>query len=555
LPVEHVKLAFCFHGVTVDGVLDLDRRVVIEMPEATAEQGGRPGLPEQPVQAFGARCRIARQKGAEFLGQIEQDRAGFENATHWIHAMVSHCRDLRVGIDVDKARTELLAFTDLDQPGVVLSVRKPLRQQLLEHHRGLDAIGRGQRIQLVRMLPHRQYLVVGRAGDGAVDIGKLTPVLVPFPLPDFRWHIVIGAHGLTPGFFRGLHVLQVRPPACFVNGSRLLILGSMTRRTKIVATLGPATDEPEVLERVITAGCDVVRVNFSHGDHETHARRIKMVRAAARELDSDVAVLADLAGPKIRIDRFREGAVELQAGDPFALFARADPPAGDEHGVGVAYLGLVDDVSPGSELLLDDGLMALRVERIEGQTIHCTVLTSGPLSDRKGLNLRGGGLSVPGVSEADARDIERAAEWQVDYLAVSFPRGAEDMQRARDLLQAAGGHAGLVSKIERAEAIENLEEIIEASDAVLVARGDLGVEIGDAELPGLQKRIIKASLAANRPVITATQIMQSMVESPIPTRAEVLDVANAVIDGTDAVMLSAETAVGRHPVTVIEAMR
>lgn len=329
----------------------------------------------------------------------------------------------------------------------------------------------------------------------------------------------------------------------------------MTRRTKIVATLGPATDEPEVLEKLISAGCDVVRINFSHGDAETHARRIKMVRAAARELDTDVAVLADLAGPKIRIDRFREGSVELEAGQDFCLHARENPPAGDERGVGVAYLGLVDDVKPGSELLLDDGLMAMRVESIDGDTIHCTVLTSGKLSDRKGLNLRGGGLSVPGISEADARDIERAAEWQVDYLAVSFPRGPEDMHRARELLQAAGGHAGLVSKIERAEAIENLEAIIEASDAVLVARGDLGVEIGDAELPGLQKRIIAASLAANRPVITATQMMQSMVESPIPTRAEVLDVANAVIDGTDAVMLSAETAVGRHPVAVIEAMR
>lgn len=329
----------------------------------------------------------------------------------------------------------------------------------------------------------------------------------------------------------------------------------MTRRTKIVATLGPATDEPDVLERLISAGCDVVRINFSHGDAETHARRIRMVRAAARELDTDVAVLADLAGPKIRIDRFREGAVSLERGQAFAFYARENPPAGDEQGVGVAYLGLVDDVREGSELLLDDGLMAMRVERIEGDTIHCTVLTSGKLSDRKGLNLRGGGLSVPGISEADARDIERAAEWQVDYLAVSFPRGPEDMQRARELMEAAGGHAGLVSKIERAEAIENLEAIIEASDAVLVARGDLGVEIGDAELPGLQKRIISASLAANRPVITATQMMQSMVESPIPTRAEVLDVANAVIDGTDAVMLSAETAVGRHPVTVIEAMR
>ncbi len=328
----------------------------------------------------------------------------------------------------------------------------------------------------------------------------------------------------------------------------------MNRRTKIVATLGPATDDPDVLERLIQAGCDMVRINFSHGDAETHSRRIRMVRSAARELDTDVAVLADLSGPKIRIDRFREGKIELTAGAPFALYARPDPPAGDETGVGVAYLGLVDDVAPGSELLLDDGLMALRVERVDGTDIHCTVLTSGPLSDRKGLNLRGGGLSVPGLSEADVADIEHAAAWQVDYLAVSFPRNASDIEQARSLLHQAGGQARLVAKIERTEAIENLASITEASDALLVARGDLGVEIGDAELPGLQKRIISAALEHNRAVITATQMMQSMIDSPVPTRAEVLDVANSVIDGTDAVMLSAETAVGRHPVRVIEAM-
>ncbi|MEE4329654.1 MAG: pyruvate kinase [Wenzhouxiangella sp.] len=328
----------------------------------------------------------------------------------------------------------------------------------------------------------------------------------------------------------------------------------MKRRTKIVATLGPATDDPDTMERLIRAGCDVVRVNFSHGDPDTHARRIRMVRAIARELDTDIAVLADLAGPKIRIDRFREGRVELEAGQPFTLFARANPPPGDASGVGVGYLELARDVRPGSELLLDDGLMALTVDRVEGDAIHCTVRTAGVLSDRKGLNLRGGGLSLPGLSEADGADIELAAEWQVDYLAVSFPRGAEDIEQARTLLHQAGGTAALVSKIERTEAIDNLEAIIEASDAVLVARGDLAVEIGDAALPGLQKRIIKMSLDQNRPVITATQMMQSMVESPIPTRAEVLDVANAVIDGTDAVMLSAETAVGRHPDKVVEAM-
>ncbi len=327
-----------------------------------------------------------------------------------------------------------------------------------------------------------------------------------------------------------------------------------SRRTRIVATLGPATDEPEVLEGLIRAGCDVVRVNFSHGNPDTHARRIRMVRAAARELGIDVAVMADLSGPKIRIDHFREGHVDLEAGQDFTLYAGPSPPAGDKTGVGVLYPGLVNDVRPGSELLLDDGLIALRVERVADQAIHCKVSVPGTLSDRKGLNLRGGGLSVSGLAPADQADIERAADWQVDYLAVSFPRNAEDIEQARALLHEAGGQAGLVAKIERTEAIENLEAIIEASDAVLVARGDLAVEIGEPELPGLQKRIIAAALAQNRAVITATQMMQSMIESPIPTRAEVLDVANAVIDGTDAVMLSAETAVGRHPVKVVEAM-
>ncbi len=328
----------------------------------------------------------------------------------------------------------------------------------------------------------------------------------------------------------------------------------MMRRTKIVATLGPATDDPVAMEKLIRAGCDVVRINFSHGDAETHARRIRLVRSIARELDTDVAVLADLSGPKIRIDRFREGHVELQAGQEFTLVAEDPAPMGDEHQVGVAYLGLARDVKPGSELLLDDGLIAMQVRDVQGAGIICEVLTSGRLYDRKGLNLRGGGLSLPGVSEADEADIKLAADWQVDYLAVSFPRSADDIERARSLLRAAGGEAHLVSKIERTEAIENLDAVIEASDAVLVARGDLGVEIGEAELPGLQKRIINCSLEHNRPVITATQMMQSMVDNPIPTRAEVLDVANAVIDGTDAVMLSAETAVGRHPARVIEAM-
>lgn len=328
----------------------------------------------------------------------------------------------------------------------------------------------------------------------------------------------------------------------------------MTRRTKIVATLGPATDAPEVLERLLAAGTDVVRINFSHGTPETQSERVRQVRETAERLGMEVAVLADLRGPKIRIERFENGWVELEAGQEFTLYARENPPPGDRHGVGVSYLGLPGDVESGVELLLDDGLIAMEVTAVDNDKVHCRVLTAGKLSDRKGLNLRGGGLSVPGLAPDDEADIRHAAEWGVDYLAVSFPRNADDINHARELLRAAGGDAGIVAKIERTEALSQLERIIDASDAVMLARGDLGVEIGEAELPGLQKKIIELSLKQNRAVITATQMMQSMVENPIPTRAEVLDVANAVIDGTDAVMLSAETAVGRHPVRVIEAM-
>ncbi len=328
----------------------------------------------------------------------------------------------------------------------------------------------------------------------------------------------------------------------------------MKRRTKIVATLGPATDAEGELERLLAAGVDVVRINFSHGDPDSQQARVSRVREISRDLGIEVAVMADLRGPKIRVEHFADDYVDLEAGQAFVMRTGDDPAPGDASGVGVTYRGLAGDVKPGSELLLDDGLIAMAVERVDGGDIHCRVTTPGRLYGRKGLNLRGGGLTVPGVSPEDEADIRRAAEWDVDYLAVSFPRNADDIHRARKLLQAAGGSAGLVAKIERAEALGVLDEIVDASDAVLVARGDLGVEIGEAELPAIQKRIIRTSLDRNRAVITATQMMQSMVENPIPTRAEVLDVANAVIDGTDAVMLSAETAVGRHPVKVIEAM-
>jgi pyruvate kinase len=326
------------------------------------------------------------------------------------------------------------------------------------------------------------------------------------------------------------------------------------RRTKILATLGPATDAPGVLEALFRAGVNVVRLNFSHGDPSGQARRAAEVRIAAQKVGVEIGILADLPGPKIRIERFAEGKVSLKAGDRFDLVASNDAPPGDASQVGVSYLGLPGDVKPGDVLLLDDGLMQLQVAEVQGERIVTTVLNDGVLSDRKGLNKQGGGLSLGALTERDRELIGIAAKIGVDFIAVSFCRNAEDMNEARRIAREHGSDAALVSKIERTEAIENLVEIVEASDVVMVARGDLGVEIGDAELPGLQKKIIKEALAQNKVVITATQMLQSMVESPLPTRAEVLDVANAVIDGTDAVMLSAETAAGAYPVRAVEAM-
>ena len=330
---------------------------------------------------------------------------------------------------------------------------------------------------------------------------------------------------------------------------------ALSRRTKIIATLGPATDKPGMLARVIEAGADVIRLNLSHGTAEDQLRRAEELRRVASSLGVEVAILADLQGPKIRIERFAEGPVELEQDQPFILDCADQPPPGTRHRVGVSYKQLCQDVSAGDTLMLDDGLLSLKVERVDGLEIHTRVLIGGRLSDRKGINRLGGGLSVDALSDKDRRDIELAARMGADYLAVSFPRSAADMNQARALLRGAGSSAALVAKIERAEALDNLAEIIDASDAVLVARGDLGVEIGYAELPGLQKRIIRETLQRHRVVITATQMLQSMVESPIPTRAEVLDVANAVIDGSDAVMLSAETASGKHPDKAVAAMR
>jgi pyruvate kinase len=332
-------------------------------------------------------------------------------------------------------------------------------------------------------------------------------------------------------------------------------MDSQIRRTKIIATLGPATDAPGMLEKILLEGVDVVRLNMSHGNAEDQRMRCEAVRAQAARLGREVGVLADLQGPKIRITKFAAGPVLLEPDRPFALECDANAAPGEVHRVGVSYLGLYKDVKAGDTLLLDDGLIALAVERIDDTTIHTVVKIGGALSDRKGINRQGGGLSLAALAEKDKQDIRLAAQLGVDFLAVSFAKSAADMTESRKLLRAAGGNAALIAKIERAEAIAVLGEIIDASDAVMVARGDLGVEIGDAELPGIQKKIIREALARNKAVITATQMMQSMVESPIPTRAEVLDVANAVLDGTDAVMLSQETAAGKHPDKAVAAMR
>lgn len=324
------------------------------------------------------------------------------------------------------------------------------------------------------------------------------------------------------------------------------------RRTKIVATLGPASSDAQTLSRMIEAGLDVVRMNFSHGTDAEHRKRVELVRTLARRAGRAVGVLVDLQGPKIRIGRFREGSVALKSGASFVL--DAERTMGDLTGVGLDYKNLPKDVRRGDTLLLDDGRIVLAVASVRGSRISTVIEQGGVLSNNKGINRRGGGLTAPALTEKDKRDIRTAAELEADFLGVSFPRSGDDIRWARDLMRKAGGNAYIVAKIERAEAITALEEILDASDAIMVARGDLAVEVGDAVIPALQKRMIRLAREKNRVVITATQMMESMISNPIPTRAEVSDVANAVLDGTDAVMLSAETATGSFPVETVAAM-
>lgn len=329
------------------------------------------------------------------------------------------------------------------------------------------------------------------------------------------------------------------------------------RRTKIVTTLGPATDRDNNLEKIIAAGANVVRMNFSHGSPEDHIQRTKKVREIAAKLGKHIAILGDLQGPKIRVSTFKDGKIQLAIGDTFTLDSDLPKGEGYQDAVGLDYKELPNDVVTGDVLLLDDGRVQLKVTAVSGNKVHTEVTVGGPLSNNKGINKKGGGLSAEALTDKDKADIITAAKMRVDYLAVSFPRNGEDMKYARSLALDAGLEAKLVAKVERAEAVattEAMDDIIMASDVVMVARGDLGVEIGDPELVGVQKKLIRRARSFNRTVITATQMMESMITSPMPTRAEVMDVANAVLDGTDAVMLSAETAAGDFPIETVQAM-
>ncbi len=331
----------------------------------------------------------------------------------------------------------------------------------------------------------------------------------------------------------------------------------MLKRTKIVATLGPATDSKESIQSLIEAGANVFRLNFSHGDAQDHINRAKRIRDIARELNTYIAILGDLQGPKIRVARFKDDKIELIKDTQFIIDVSLDKEGGTINSVGSSYTTLPQEVSTGDHLMLDDGRIQLEITDINGTQVVTKVLVGGELSNNKGINLKGGGLSAPALTEKDKEDIKTAAQIGIDYLAVSFPRSAEDIHLARQLLKDAGGDSALVAKIERAETVNDhdiLDSIIIASDAVMVARGDLGVEIGDAELIGVQKHIINRTRELNRVVITATQMMESMIHNPIPTRAEIFDVANAILDGTDAVMLSAETATGDNPAKTVQAM-
>lgn len=326
------------------------------------------------------------------------------------------------------------------------------------------------------------------------------------------------------------------------------------RRTKILATIGPSSESKEILSKMVDAGVNAVRCNFSHGTEDDHRKRIQLIREVAKEKGVHIGILADLQGPKIRIAKFKDGKIILNNGSIFILDAEMNEGSGDEKSVGIDYKQLPSDVKKDDTLLLDDGKIVLSIIKVEGAKIYCKVISGGNLSDNKGINKKGGGLSAPSLTEKDKRDIKIAANLEVDYVAISFPRDSEDTEYARKLLLNSGSEAGVVAKIERAEAVTNIKGIINSADAIMVARGDLAVEIGDENVPAAQKMIIRLARQLDKIVITATQMMESMISSSTPTRAEVSDVANAVLDGTDTVMLSAESASGSYPVETVASM-
>ena len=326
------------------------------------------------------------------------------------------------------------------------------------------------------------------------------------------------------------------------------------RRTKIIATLGPATDEPGVLEKLIAAGVDVFRLNYSHQTHNHHEKRMKEIRRLSLEYKHAVAVIADLQGPKIRIENFKGGKIQLKEGGNFKINTKLSSDNGDESQVGISYKQLANDLKLNDRLLIDDGRIVLGVLSIDNYIIDCEVITGGELTNSKGINLQGGGLSADALTNKDIEDMKHAAKIEVDFVAISFPRDAKDIKKARKMMKDCNCNAQIIAKIERADALNHIEEIIKESDVIMIARGDLGVEVGDAALPPIQKSLIKKARDMDRAVITATQMMESMIENKIPTRAEVFDVANAVIDGTDAVMLSGETSIGHYPDEAVKSM-
>ena len=326
------------------------------------------------------------------------------------------------------------------------------------------------------------------------------------------------------------------------------------RRTKIIATLGPATDKPDILEKLINAGVDVFRLNYSHQTHEHHENRMKEIRRLSSKHKHAVAIIADLQGPKIRIENFKNGEIELVEGENFKIDTTLSKNDGDQSRVGTSYKKLPDDIKVKDTLMIDDGRIVLNVLSKNKNVIDCKVITGGTLSNGKGINIQGGGLSAKSITEKDIEDMQHAAKIKVDYIAISFPRNGSDIKKARKMMKDCNCNAHVIAKIERADALINIDEIIEESDAIMIARGDLGVEIGDAALPPIQKSLIKKARQMDRVAITATQMMESMIENKIPTRAEVFDVANAVIDGTDAVMLSGETSIGNYPDEAVKSM-